>query len=64
MLAAMLPGIRSVFRSRWHALFWAAGILWLAYNVAGSAPDDSNSAADNKAAAEAKSAEQLLAGKL
>ena len=27
-----------LFRSRWAALFWAAGILWTAYDVAGSAP--------------------------
>ena len=25
------PGIRNVFRSRWHALFWAAGVLLTAY---------------------------------
>jgi len=24
-----------VFRSRWSALFWAAGIIWLAIQVAG-----------------------------
>ena len=27
-----------LFRSRWAALFWAAGICWTAYDVAGSAP--------------------------
>ena len=25
----------SIFRSRWFALLWAAGILWFAYDVAG-----------------------------
>ena len=25
----------SVFKSRWMALLWAAGILWFAYDVAG-----------------------------
>jgi hypothetical protein len=28
---------RSIFRSRYMALVWAAGIIWLAYDVAGSA---------------------------
>lgn len=27
-----------LFRSRWTALLWAGGILWTAYDVAGSAP--------------------------
>ncbi len=27
-----------LFRSRWSALLWAAGILWTAYDVAESAP--------------------------
>jgi hypothetical protein len=31
----------SIFKSRWMALIWAAGIIWFAYDVAGSAPDDS-----------------------
>lgn len=29
----------SIFKSRWMALIWAAGIIWLAVDVAG--PDDS-----------------------
>ncbi len=29
----------SVFKSRWMALIWAAGIIWFAYDFAGSAPD-------------------------
>lgn len=33
--AAMLPTPR-LFRSRWAALLWAGGILWFAYDVAGS----------------------------
>ena len=28
----------SVFRSRWMALVWAAGIIWFAYDFAGSQP--------------------------
>ena len=30
----MLPGPR-LFRSRWTAVLWAGGILWLAIDVAG-----------------------------
>jgi len=33
----MLPGPR-IFRSRWAALLWAGGIVWLAWDYAGSAP--------------------------
>lgn len=32
----------SVFKSRWMALIWAAGILWFAWDVAGSAPQAAN----------------------
>jgi hypothetical protein len=41
----------SIFRSRWMALLWAAGIIWLAFDFAGSRPQDDNSAAANDAAA-------------
>ena len=27
---------QSIFKSRWMALFWAAGIVWMAYDVADS----------------------------
>jgi hypothetical protein len=33
----------SVFKSRWMALLWAAGIIWFAYDVADSQPQDANS---------------------
>jgi hypothetical protein len=33
----------SVFKNRWMALLWAAGIIWFAYDFAGSQPEDSNS---------------------
>ena len=39
----------SIFKSRWMALLWAAGILWFAYDFAGSLPADpasNNSAPD------------------
>jgi hypothetical protein len=39
----MIPMKHStIFKSRWMALLWAAGILWLAYGVSGSAPQTSN----------------------
>jgi hypothetical protein len=38
----------SIFKSRWVALVWAAGILRFAYDVAESAPKDSS--ASNNAA--------------
>ncbi len=37
-------GYSRLFRSRWSALLWAAGILYLASEVAGSQPSDDNSA--------------------
>jgi hypothetical protein len=40
----------SVFRSRWMALLWAAGIIWFACDVAGSQPQHGN-ASENSAAA-------------
>jgi hypothetical protein len=36
----------SVFKSRWMALLWAAGIIWFAYDVAGSEPQDTNASAN------------------
>jgi hypothetical protein len=35
-------GYSRLFRSRWQALFWAAGIIWFAIQVA--APDDNSPA--------------------
>jgi hypothetical protein len=37
----------SVFRSRWLALLWAAGIIWFAYDFAGSESQDDNSAVNS-----------------
>jgi hypothetical protein len=36
----------SVFKSRWMALLWAAGIIWFAYDFAGSEPQDGNASAN------------------
>ena len=32
-------GFSRLFRSRWAALFWSAGIVWTAYDVANDAPE-------------------------
>ena len=36
----------SIFKSRWMALIWSAGIVWLAVSVAGPDENSSNNAAD------------------
>jgi hypothetical protein len=42
----------TIFKNRWWALVWAAGIIWFAYDFAGSAPqgDTNNVTADNAGA--------------
>ena len=38
----------SVFKSRWKALLWAAGVLFFAYTLAGSMPaSDTENASGN-----------------
>ena len=41
----------TIFRNRWWALLWAAGILWFAWDVAGSQPgaDDGTNASTTDA---------------
>jgi hypothetical protein len=42
---------QTIFKSRWMALFWAAGILWTAYDFASSsAPASHNVSATNQQA--------------
>ena len=36
----------SVFKSRWMALIWAAGILWAAYDFVGSEPQSTNASSN------------------
>ena len=44
----MLPiQTKHVFRSRWVALLWAAGIIWFAYDFAKSQPADADNSAVN-----------------
>ena len=54
----MLPiQTKHIFRSRWVALLWAAGIIWFAYDFAESQPaDDDNSAANTEQVARALNA--------
>ena len=54
MIAAMIPvKTSSVFKSRWMALLWAAGIIWFAYDFAGSAAPTDNSASNAEQATDA-----------
>jgi hypothetical protein len=48
---------QTIFRSRWMALLWAGGILWLAYDVAGAAgPGDAGGNNQQVAATDATGA--------
>lgn len=59
----MLPSPR-IFRSRWFALLWAAGIIWMAVDIAGSASgegQESGAAAVTDATGEPVNAADLAA---
>ncbi|MGN6589189.1 MAG: hypothetical protein ACTHKE_02740 [Sphingomicrobium sp.] len=43
--------LSTIFTNRWMAILWAAGIIWFAYDFAGSMPQDDNSDANQAAAA-------------
>jgi hypothetical protein len=43
----------TVFKSRWMALVWAAGIIWFAYDTANSQPQASNTSANAAQATDA-----------
>ncbi|MBC3940343.1 hypothetical protein [Sphingomonas albertensis] len=45
-------GFSRLFRSRWAALFWSAGILWTAYDVAADAPEPPTNAPSGAATAQ------------
>lgn len=34
----------SIFKSRWMALIWAAGVIWFAYDIAGGSDQPDNAA--------------------
>ena len=47
----MIPMKNStIFKSRWMALLWAAGIIWFAYDFANSQPQDKNASANSEQA--------------
>jgi hypothetical protein len=46
----------TVFKNRWMALLWAAGIIWFAYDFAGSQPQDENASANATQATDATGA--------
>jgi len=53
----MIPMRNStIFRSRWMALIWAAGIIWFAYDFATSEPAGDNEAANSQQVGEALNA--------
>ena len=47
----------SIFKSRWLALLWAAGILWFAYDVAGGSEQSGDAAQATDATGEPIKAE-------
>jgi len=46
----------TVFKNRWMALIWAAGIIWFAYDFAGSQPQDGNASANAEQSSDASGA--------
>lgn len=40
----------SIFKSRWMALLWAAGFIWLALDVAGSSKPPASASSNQSAA--------------
>jgi len=46
----------SIFKSRWMALLWSAGIIWFAVEVAGSGDSSGQNAQIDNATAQAISA--------
>ena len=37
----------TIFKSRWMALVWAAGIIWFAYDFAAPSDDSANASGNN-----------------
>jgi hypothetical protein len=43
----MIPmRMSTIFKSRWMALIWAAGMIWFAYDIAGGSGETSNASAN------------------
>ena len=52
MLAMIPMKTSTIFKSRWMALIWAAGIIWFAVDVAGTSSDGNQSASADANAAQ------------
>lgn len=37
----------TIFKTRWMALVWAAGVIWFAYDVAAPSDDSANSSSND-----------------
>lgn len=60
----MIPMKHStIFKSRWMALLWAAGILWIVYDVASSAREQEDAASANQAGSDTFTAKDVQAFK-
>jgi hypothetical protein len=46
----------TIFKNRWMALIWAAGIIWFAYDFASSDTGEDNSSTNSEQASEALNA--------
>ena len=46
----------TVFKSRWMALIWAAGIIWFAYDTANSQPQGDDNSTNAEQATDATGA--------
>jgi hypothetical protein len=56
-MGTMIPMKPSnIFKNRWWALLWAAGIIWFAYDFAGSAAPTDNSVSNEDQATDATGA--------
>lgn len=53
----------SIFKSRWMALLWSAGIIWFAVEVAGSGDSSEQNAQIDNATAQAIGAFDSIQGK-
>ena len=48
----------TVFKSRWMAMLWAAGFIWLALDVAGSSKPPANASANQSASQDSTATDQ------
>lgn len=51
----------SVFKSRWKALLWAGGVLFFAWQIAGSLPSPDDKTKNSEQAAESNGAQKIPA---